>query len=82
MVENGSAYYAFDSADELNALRKEYEAEVKTFAYNYEVREKLQTSLNLSAEEVKSRIDRGDQWVIRFKMPDVAGGVNQNGLAI
>ncbi|MBP5418505.1 MAG: glutamate--tRNA ligase [Bacteroidales bacterium] len=70
LVENGSAYYAFDSADELNALRKEYEAEGKTFAYNYEVREKLQTSLNLSAEEVKSRIDRGDQWVIRFKMPE------------
>ena len=34
------------------------------------MREKLATSLALPAEEVKARIDRGDQWVIRFKMPE------------
>ena len=33
------------------------------------MREKLATSLALPAEEVRARIDRGDQWVIRFKMP-------------
>ncbi len=70
LVENGNAYYAFDSAEELDALRKQYEAEGKTFAYNYTVREKLQTSLSLSPSEVKSRIERGDVWVIRFKMPE------------
>ena len=69
LVEAGWAYYAFDTAAELDALRKECESRGETFAYNYTVREKLPTSLSLSAEEVRERIDRGDQWVIRVKMP-------------
>ena len=70
LVEAGWAYYAFDSAEALDALRKEAEAAGKAFAYNHEVRERLETSLRLSAEEVEKRIARGDQWVIRFKMPE------------
>ena len=70
LVESGWAYYAFDTAEELDALRKEYEARGETFAYNYSIREKLPTSLSLSKEEVAARIARGDQWVIRFKMPE------------
>ena len=70
LVEAGWAYYAFDTSEELDALRKQAEAEGQTFAYNYAVREKLPTSLSLSAEEVEERIARGDIWVIRFKMPE------------
>ena len=70
LVEAGWAYYAFDTPEELDALRKEAEEAGRTFAYNYEVREKLPTSLSLSAEEVDARISRGDQWVVRFKMPE------------
>ena len=70
LVEADWAYYAFDTPEELEKLRAEAEAEGKTFAYNYEVREKLPTSLNLSKEEVEARIARGDQWVVRFKMPE------------
>jgi len=70
LVDAGWAYYAFDTADELNALRKACEERGETFAYNYSVREKLPTSLSLSAEEVAARIERGDQWVIRFRMPE------------
>ncbi len=70
LVEKGWAYYAFDTAEELAALRAEYESQGKTFAYNYEVREKLPTSLSLAADEVETRIARGDIWVIRFKMPE------------
>ena len=70
LVETGWAYYAFDTAEELDALRKESEAAGQTFAYNYSVREKLPTSLSLSAEEVEERIARGDIWVVRFKMPE------------
>lgn len=51
-------------------MRNEAEAAGKTFAYNYEVRTKLPTSLTLSKEEVEARIARGDQWVVRFKMPE------------
>ncbi|MBQ6581519.1 MAG: glutamate--tRNA ligase [Alistipes sp.] len=70
LVEAGWAYYAFDTSEELDALRKEAEAAGQTFAYNYTVREKLPTSLSLSAEEVEERIARGDIWVVRFKMPE------------
>ncbi len=70
LVDAGWAYYAFDTPEELDKLRAEAEAAGKTFAYNFEVREKLPTSLSLSAEEVSERIVRGDQWVVRFKMPE------------
>ena len=69
LVASGHAYYAFDSAEELDKIRAEYEAEGKTFAYNYQVRESLQTSLNLDSETVQERIKNNHNWVIRFKMP-------------
>ena len=70
LVDAGWAYYAFDTSEELDALRHEAEAEGRTFAYNSTVREKLPTSLSLPASEVEARIARGDVWVIRFKMPE------------
>lgn len=69
LVDAGWAYYAFDTAEQLDALRKEYEGRGETFAYNYSVRTVLPTSLSLEKEEVERRIAAGDQWVIRFKMP-------------
>ena len=70
LLDAGWAYYAFDTPEELDKLRAEAEAAGKTFAYNHEVREQLATSLRLSKEEVEERIARGDQWVVRFKMPE------------
>lgn len=70
LVESGNAYYAFDTPAELDAIRAEYETTGKTFSYNHEVREKLNTSLRLPKEEVDKRIAGGDQWVIRFMMPE------------
>lgn len=69
LVESGDAYYAFDTPEELDAIRADYEANSRTFAYNYEVREKLNTSLNLDSETVQQRIKNKDNYVIRFKMP-------------
>ena len=70
LVEAGQAYYAFDSPESLAALRAEAEGRGEQFAYNYAVRGRLETSLALPAEEVRGRIERGDQWVIRFMMPE------------
>ncbi len=70
LVESGNAYYAFDTPEELHAIRTKAESEGNTFAYNYGVREKLATSLALPPDEVRCRIERGDQWVIRFRMPE------------
>ena len=70
LIESGHAYYAFDTPEELAAIRSAAEAEGKTFAYDFRVREKLATSLALSPEEVRRRIDAGEQWVVRFRMPE------------
>lgn len=69
LVEKGYAYYAFDTPEQLDELRKSVEASGETFSYNYKVRESLETSLRLSASEVEAKIASGAQWVIRFKMP-------------
>ena len=54
----------------VQSLRREAEARGEAFAYNHAVRERLATSLALPAAEVEARIARGDQWVVRFKMPE------------
>ncbi len=70
LVADGWAYYAFDTPESLDKLRAEAESRGAMFAYNYAVREGLETSLKLTDEEVQARIARGDQWVIRFRMPE------------
>ncbi|MFH6997876.1 glutamate--tRNA ligase [Flavobacterium sp. FlaQc-57] len=69
LINSGWAYYAFDTPEALDALRKEQEAEGKTFIYNHTIREKLDTSLVISVEEVAKRIANGEHYVIRFKTP-------------
>ena len=69
LIENGWAYYAFDTAEALDNARKEAEAKGETFIYNWATRDTLQNSLSLSAEEVQQRLQSGDEYVIRFKMP-------------
>ncbi len=70
LVEKGYAYYAFDSSEDLDRLRGEYEQRGDTFTYNFKVRESLETSLRLPAEECQRRIREENHWVIRFKMPE------------
>jgi glutamyl-tRNA synthetase len=69
LINSGWAYYAFDTADSLDAMRKEAEAAGKTFIYNHSVREQLDNSLTISREKVAERIASGEQYVIRFKTP-------------
>ncbi|MEP6930919.1 MAG: glutamate--tRNA ligase, partial [Flavobacterium sp.] len=69
LINSGWAYYAFDTPDALDTLRKEHEAEGKTFIYNHHNREKLDTSLVISAEDTSKRIANGEHYVIRFKTP-------------
>ena len=69
LIESGNAYYAFDTSEALDEARKSTEADGGNFIYNHSVREKMDTSLLLSSEEIKSRIDSGEDYVIRFKTP-------------
>ncbi len=70
LVASGNAYYAFDTTESLNELRKNAESKGNAFTYNYQIRNQMETSLALSQDEVQARILKGDHWVIRFKMPE------------
>ncbi|MFA8435756.1 MAG: glutamate--tRNA ligase [Marinifilaceae bacterium] len=70
LVASGDAYYAFDTPEELDAVRKQFEEEKKTFTYNAESRPIMKNSLSLSEEEVKERLESGAPYVVRFRMPD------------
>jgi len=69
LIKNGHAYYAFDSTDELDALRKASEAEGEKFIYSVHNRNELNNSLNLSETETQDYLASGKPYVIRFKMP-------------
>ncbi len=71
LVDSGNAYYAFDTAEDLDRERKGHEEEGKTFVYNWHNREKgrLVNSLVLSTDAVQKRIENGEKYVVRFKSP-------------
>jgi glutamyl-tRNA synthetase len=69
LFDRGHAYYAFDTPEELESMRIRSEKEGKTFIYNAEVREELNNSISLTDVEWNARIDRGEPYVIRFRMP-------------
>lgn len=70
LIENGFAYYAFDTAEELDEIRKEAESKKDVFSYDLHTRNGLKNSLTLSPEEVQTRLQSGESYVIRFKMPE------------
>ncbi len=71
LVRNGHAYVAFDTPEELENLRQEYESRGNTFVYDAAVRNSLNNSLNLPEDRVNSMMDEGIPHVVRFKFePD------------
>ncbi len=72
LLEKGHAYYAFDTAEELDQARKVAEEEGRTFSYDEHTRLAMKNSLALPREEVDQMIANGQPYVIRFKMPDEA----------
>ena len=70
LLRDGWAYYAFDKPEALDAKRKEYESQKKTFQYDCTTRLSMENSLSLPADEVSRRIDSGEPYVVRFKFPE------------
>ncbi|SDA84588.1 glutamyl-tRNA synthetase [Algoriphagus alkaliphilus] len=70
LVEKGHAYYAFDTTEELEAMRERLTAaRVVQPQYNSITRTQMKNSLTLPPEEVKARLESGDPYVIRVKIP-------------
>ncbi len=70
LIESGNAYYGFDTGEELETIRTEYESQKKTFVYNADERKRLRNSLNLSEKETNDLLKEGTPYVIRFRMPE------------
>lgn len=70
LVEEGKAYYAFDTAEELEQMREDLKkAGVAAPQYNAITRTRMKNSISLSADEVEKRMADGDPFVIRIKIP-------------
>jgi glutamyl-tRNA synthetase len=69
LIDKGHAYYAFDTPEKLENLRKESEKAGNTFIYNAEVRDKLTNSISLNEKEWHEKLEKGEPFVIRYKMP-------------
>lgn len=69
LIEKGYAYYAFDTEEDLENMRKRLEAGGMQPAYDSVSRNSMTNSLTLPADEVKARLDAGAHYVIRIKLP-------------
>lgn len=69
LISTGKAYYAFDSAEELDAIRAVYESKGTAFQYNALTRVKLKNSLSMSQQAIDEALASGQPYVIRLKVP-------------
>jgi glutamyl-tRNA synthetase len=80
LVDEGAAYYAFDTEDELAALRDRGET-----AYDVSTRRDMRNSLTMDADTVEQKLNEGEDYVVRLKVPrqrtiqfqdEIRGGVS------
>jgi glutamyl-tRNA synthetase len=67
LLISGKAYYAFDTPEELEQVRKEYEGRGETFTYDLSTRMRMRNSLTLKASETVKMVEDGVPYVIRYK---------------
>jgi glutamyl-tRNA synthetase len=71
LLTSGHAYYAFDSSEEIEAMREKYKTDDDPNPkYDSRTRLSMQNSLTLSSDEVKKKLDAGEPFVIRLKVPE------------
>jgi len=69
LLKKGDAYYAFDTPEELENERKRAESGGETFLYNSSVRDRMKNSLTLPEAETLKKVETGEPYVIRYRMP-------------
>src|SRR5690606_23400633 len=65
LVENGFAYYAFDTPEDLERERQS----TANFTYGHNTRSKMRNSISLPEEEVADLLEKQTPHVIRLKVP-------------
>jgi glutamyl-tRNA synthetase len=66
LIEQGNAYYAFDTPEQLDDKRKE----IPNFQYSRAYRMEMKNSISLSADEVADLLNKNTPHVIRIKVPE------------
>jgi glutamyl-tRNA synthetase len=69
LIDNGTAYYAFDTEEELNAKRGALKGQSQTFQYDCRSRTEMKNSLTLGPGETKALLGTGSPFVVRLKVP-------------
>lgn len=70
LISNGYAYYAFDTAEELEQMRVQYKTdENPSPQYDASIRMKMKNSLSLGEAQTKQLLEQGARHVVRIKMP-------------
>jgi glutamyl-tRNA synthetase len=70
LITEGKAYYAFDTADDLDAVReKAKQMGMPNWQYNHVTRSGMKNSLTLSQDQVNDLLEKETPYVIRMKMP-------------
>lgn len=70
LIAAGHAYYAFDTAEELDEMRERLKrAKVPNPQYNAAIRMTMKNSLTMSSDEVQAKLDAGEPYTIRVKIP-------------
>lgn len=71
LLDNGAAYYAFDTEEELQEMRERKAKEgYHSPKYDAKLRMEMNNSLTLSADEVERKLNSGDPYTIRLKVPE------------
>jgi glutamyl-tRNA synthetase len=71
LIDSGHAYYAFDTTDDLERMRREFKKDEHSVPqYDRTTRMLMRNSLSLPAAEVEELLAAGANHVIRIKMPD------------
>ncbi len=69
LIRQGNAYYAFDTAEELKAVRDKMEAQKEVFKYGIHTRLNMRNSLTLSKEETEKLVAEGE-YTVRIRIPE------------
>jgi glutamyl-tRNA synthetase len=69
LINSGHAYYAFDTTEELEAMRERLKAGNTQAQYDAVSRMSMKNSLTLPADEVQRRLENNEPYVIRIKLP-------------
>lgn len=71
LIQSGHAYYAFDTTEELEAMRQSLKTdENPSPQYDHRTRMSMRNSLVLGSEETNRLIAEGVPYVVRIKVPE------------